>query len=383
MEQNGVNDRRGLRLAIVLQTPKDEQSAVYMGYLLLAKALVGHGHSLEIVAPGDFPLLRRVAGRWVPLLYPFAVADWLRARRGTLDLVMFQSYAGWLASGLRRAPVPPAIVMFHGLEPLYYRELREEAANEGNPLSRRYRLLQELLMPLMLRVACRSAQGVVCTNRAEADYLSARGWAPAPGPRILPHGVGTEFFAPPRAFESIRTLLFVGQWLPMKGVRYLRESARTLLSDDPAMRLICAGTLTAADDVLGEFDHALRDRITVLPRVDHTTLARLYREADTFVFPSLYEGFGRALLEAMAGGLPIVTTGVGVAADALHDEESALIIHKRSAAAIVSAVRRLQTEPRLATRIGAGAAAAASHYRASEVVNDEVRFFLDRIQAAR
>jgi glycosyltransferase involved in cell wall biosynthesis len=92
-------------------------------------------------------------------------------------------------------------------------------------------------------------------------------------------------------------------------------------------------------------------------------LVALYRQADVFVFPSLYEAFSRAVAEAMASRLPIVTTPVGVAADALSHDESALIIPKRSAGAIVHAVQRLRGDAGLRARLADGAAAAADGYR--------------------
>jgi glycosyltransferase involved in cell wall biosynthesis len=276
--------------------------------------------------------------------------------------VMFHSYAGWLATALGRGR-PRSFVMFHGVETLYHRELREEAAAGGHPLSWRYRLLQEGLMPFLLRIACRTADEVSCLNRAEADFLTARKWTPARGVRTLAHGVSPGFFAPPRAQRAVRTLLFVGQWLPMKGIRYLRDAAVTLLREDSSMRLICAGTLAPEETVLSEFPEELRRQITVLPRVDQTALAKLYQDADVFVFPSLYEGFSRAIVEAMASRLPIITTEVGVAADALRHEESALFVPKRSAAAIVAAVGRLHADPAFAAQIGRAAAVAADEYR--------------------
>jgi glycosyltransferase involved in cell wall biosynthesis len=376
-----VGDPRGLRFAIVLQTPKDPHSAVYRSYQQLGDALQRAGHSLEIVAPADFPSIRRVAGRWVTLLYPLAVAAWMRRRRADFDLVMFQSYAGWLASGLRLRRVPPVVVMFHGVEPLYHRELRAEADVDGHPLSIRYRLLQEALMPLMLRVACGTAQGVVCLNQEEAAFLHARAGRSSRGPVVLPHGVAAGFFAPRRRLDTVRTLLFVGQWLPMKGVRYLREACVTLLGRHSDARLICAGTLTAADTVLEAFPAEIRARVTVFPRVDSKDLARLYLEADAFVFPSLYEGFSMALLEAMAAGVPIVTTEVGIAADTLRHEESALIVPKRSAAALVEAVERLQADPGLATRLGAAASAAAKNYRQDAVERRIIGFLVERAAA--
>src|SRR6185503_12611893 len=96
--------------------------------------------------------------------------------------------------------------------------------------------------------------------------------------------------------------------------------------------------------------------------VDQATLAALYRDADVFVFPSLYEGFSRAIVEAMASRLPIVCTQVGVAGDALRHEKSALIVPKRDADALVAAVNRLRSNPELSQRLGDEAANVAGEY---------------------
>lgn len=358
---------RPLRFAVVIQTPKDPQSAVYLGYQALAATLVRRCHSVEIVSPGDFRAVTRLSGRWVPLVYPVAIARWLHRRRDDFDLVMFHSYAGWLATSFAHGQ-PRSLVMFHGVESLYHRELREETAQNGGGLSWRYRLLQEALMPMMLRIACRTASGVTCFNQAEATYLASRHWIAGSGPAVLAHGVPGEFFAATRtARRPVQHVLFVGQWLPMKGIRYLREAVTALLRENPAMHATCAGTLVPEESVKAEFPTDVLDRIAVFPRVDQQELTKLYCDADVFVFPSLYEGFSRAILEAMASGLPIVCTQVGVAGDALKHEESALFLPKRSAAAIVAAIQRLRDSPSLAARLGNAARAVASSYTVADV----------------
>jgi glycosyltransferase involved in cell wall biosynthesis len=333
-------------------------------------------HSIAIVAPSDFPAVARFSGRWTPLVYPIAIASWLFARRDEFDLVLFHSYAGWLATALTRGR-PPALVMFHGVEPLYHRELRAEMERSGGKLSLRYRALQELVMPVFLRIACRTAAHVACLNRAESEYLKSKHWITHGNDHVLAHGVPPEFFVAARAARPIQTLLFVGQWLPMKGIRYLKGAATDLLRRDSGLRLVCAGTLTGASQVQSEFPVDVRDRVRVVPRIDQAGLAQLYREADVFMFPSLYEGFSRAIVEAMASRLAIVCTQVGVAGDALRNDQSALIVPKHDADALVVAVNRLRSDPVLADRLANAAAEAACDYTLAAVAQRTMNVIID------
>jgi glycosyltransferase involved in cell wall biosynthesis len=358
----------GLRFAAVLQTPNDPLSAVYIAYHSLEEQLRTAGHSLAIYTPGDFPGLRSVPARSVPLVYPAVVALWLRKHRRDFDLVLFHSYAGWLALSLPLGRRPRSVVAFHGLEPLYHRQLRAEFAAEGRRLSWRYRALQEILMPAMLRTSCRRADAVFCLNSQEVSFVVGKGWAKPAAVHMVPHGVGPEFFTPPRDPRPIVRLLFVGQWLPMKGIYYLADAVTTLMTRDAGLELVCAGTGRDADAVRARFPASLRSRITVFPRVDQATLAQIYRDADLFVFPSLSEGFSRAVIEAMAAGLPIVATDI--AGDALGDEVNAIIVSRRDPQAIVRAVERLRGDPALAAQLGRAAAASAGHYRRDDRLRD-------------
>ena len=97
----------------------------------------------------------------------------------------------------------------------------------------------------------------------------------------------------------------------------------------------------------------MRARVRVVPSVDREGLYDALRAADVFVFPSLSEGFSKALLEAMAAGLPIVTTPVGAAVDLLQDGRNALLVPAADAAAAAAAVRRYLEDEETARRHGA------------------------------
>jgi glycosyltransferase involved in cell wall biosynthesis len=355
------------RIAIVLQTPRDPHSSVYLTYQALAAELNRRGHQAAILTPNDFR--GASAGRWTPIVYPWTIARWMRRERAALDVVVFHSFAGWLASASNATRGVNVVVAFHGLEPLYHQQLRIDAERSGG-LSVRYRVLQEQLMPRFLRTACRHAARVTCLNSGERDFLIAAGWTPAARIVTVAHGVRDEFFLGPRAVRPLRTLLFLAQWLPMKGIEALRTAFIELARRHDDLRLVCAGTLAATADVLSAFPADVRPRVTVAPRVDQAALTGLYRDADAFVFPSSYEGFGLALVEAMAARLPIVTTPVGVAADALTDRRTALFVPPRDGGAIVDAVETLIRDPTLRSDLGEAAGMAARSYREADRVRE-------------
>jgi glycosyltransferase involved in cell wall biosynthesis len=361
------------RIALVLQTPRDPQSAVFLTYRAAADAVTAMGHEATILTPTDLPA-RVLRGRWTPIAYPLAVARWLRRRRGSLDAVVFHSYAGWWAQASGATRGLATVVAFHGLEPLYHQELVRESRGG---LSWRYRLLQERFMPFALATVCRDAGRIVCFNSIERDEIARRGWGPAERIAVLAHGVPDGFLRSPRSRRPARTVLFVGQWLAMKGTAYLATAFDDLARRHPSLSLVCAGTLAPADTVLASFAPATRARVTVLPRVDRDALAASYADADIFVFPSLYEGFGLALLEAMAAALPIVTTRVGLAADAVHDGEQALVVPRRDPGAIVAAVDRLLRDDGLRGRLSAAARERAGAYLEKDRADELARLLIE------
>jgi glycosyltransferase involved in cell wall biosynthesis len=163
----------------------------------------------------------------------------------------------------------------------------------------------------------------------------------------------------------------------MKGTRYLVEAFTELQREFPGLRLCCAGTLESAGNVLTSFPAEVRDHVTVHPRVTEQELLDLHRAADTFVFPTLSEGFSLALVEAMASGLPIVTTSVGAAPDILIDRRSALFVPTHDRACLVDSIRKLVEDRSLRTSLGEAAQLAAEELRPEFTLQDfEVCFQL-------
>jgi glycosyltransferase involved in cell wall biosynthesis len=172
-----------------------------------------------------------------------------------------------------------------------------------------------------------------------------------------------------------RRLLFVGQWLPAKGIRYLIE-AFTSLSALGDVELACVGTGASSDVVRASFPAAVRSRVSVWPHVDRQELYAQLDLADVFLFPSLSEGFSCALLEAMAAELPAVATPVGAAVDLLEDGRNGVFVPCADASALTAAVVRLTGDPLKRSALGAEASRTAARFTSEAACAEFARHVL-------
>ena len=148
-------------------------------------------------------------------------------------------------------------------------------------------------------------------------------------------------------------LLAVGAVAPRKAYDILVRALGTLADHD--WRLTIAGPTDRSAEALATLQAAIRttgltDRITLAGPLNIQQLGRLYASADLFVMPSLYEGYGMALAEAMACGLPIVSTTGGAAAETVP-EAAALKVAPGEEGALAAAIRRVLADPGLRARV--------------------------------
>lgn len=146
-------------------------------------------------------------------------------------------------------------------------------------------------------------------------------------------------------------MLAVGSIVPRKGYPVLIEALKGLPS---GWWLTIAGGARDDAEVVRVHEavatSGVSPRIEFVGAVDDATLDALYASADLFVMPSLFEGYGMVLAEAMARGLPIVCTTGGAAADTVPDE-AALKVPPGDYAALRKALSRAITEPDLRRRL--------------------------------
>ncbi len=219
--------------------------------------------------------------------------------------------------------------------------------------------------------ALRAVRAVITTSAATAAALHADYGVPAD--RLHPIQPGIEA-SPPAAAASgpkgpvdrLLQLLCVATVTPRKGHALLLRALASLRGR--AWHLHCVGSLTRDPDEAQRL-LALRDelglsaQVSFRGEVDEAALQEYMRRADLFVLSAWYEGYGMAVAEALAFGLPVVTTDVGAAAQLLSGEDpqgttacrAGLVVPPGDLTALTQALDRAIHDAALRVELAAGA----------------------------
>jgi len=211
---------------------------------------------------------------------------------------------------------------------------------------------------LATRLAVRSATAVATPSRAARDDIRRFYGIDLPTGAVLPHGVGARFFTavgcprPPDADLPGRYIMHVGAQRPHKNQRVLVEALAALRADHPDLGLVLVGQPDRRfPDEVGPLIESLGlgDRVRRYSHADDETLLGLYANAAVFAYPSLVEGFGLPVLEAMAAGLAVVASD----ADAVQEiaDGGALIVPAGASAPWAHALNRVLSDAALAQEL--------------------------------
>jgi glycosyltransferase involved in cell wall biosynthesis len=217
-----------------------------------------------------------------------------------------------------------------------------------------------------------AADRVVCISQFARSQLM-RLCAPVQWPKlaVCRLGVDTRRYAP-RASATARPplprrrlrLLCVGRLAPAKGQQLLLQACARLQGEglDFELRLVGDGPDRAP------LEHALQalglsGRVSLLGARNQSEVREELALADLFVLPSLAEGIPVVLMEAMAFGLPTLSTTVNGIPELIRDGETGLLVSPGDVSALCAALRRLLTEPTLrATLAGHGRRQVRAHF---------------------
>lgn len=220
----------------------------------------------------------------------------------------------------------PTIAVFYDLIPFLFRDQEKSDTKNVPPLRQQKNNLAGFLYwrkYLRFLSSYKNAAHILAISEcSKKDYLKQFSATPADKISILPLGVDGSFFVSPRSKPSPKVqalaqspyLLYVGGIDTRKNIVELIRVLYALKPKYPSLRLIVVGKEFELEDQLkdrGWFRELAKNKqystdVITAGFVSHDDLLHLYQQASCLVFPSLYEGFGLPVLEAMAASCPVV-----------------------------------------------------------------------------
>lgn len=212
-------------------------------------------------------------------------------------------------------------------------------------------------MRLLVPLAARSAHRVIAPSRSTASDLMRLLHVSSERIDVVPEGVGSSPVSPTEP-STLRTRLDLGDRAivlstsakrPHKNLMRLLDAWSMLPTPRPL--LVLPGYPTAHEQELRRHaaDQGVADDVRFLGWISPADLEGLYQAAECFVFPSLYEGFGLPILEAMARGVPVACSDRGSLPEVAGD--AARMFDPEQPQSVADAVMELLHDERLRGRL--------------------------------
>ena len=217
----------------------------------------------------------------------------------------------------------------------------------------------------------RRANGLIAVSEnTRQDAIRVLGISPERVTTIY-SGVAQEYFDAAPAARAKQYALYVGAIEPRKNLETLLDAWQLLRADlREVFDLAIAGPMGWAPKATRE---RIRTEATHLGYVPEADLPGLVAGAAVFVYPSLYEGFGFPVAQAMAAGAPVVTSNTSCLPEITGD--AAALVDPRSAGEIAAALARLLESPTLRAELSESGRQRAQRYRWETCAAQSLEFF--------
>lgn len=174
----------------------------------------------------------------------------------------------------------------------------------------------------------------------------------------------------------------VGWLLPIKGPLVLLDAMGIVWERHPEVRLVYVGK--------GELEEKIRSRAQAMGHAGQVHLLgwrpdvhEIMGILDCFVLPSLNEGMGRVLVEAMAADCPVVASDTGGIPDLITDEVNGLLAAPNDAGALASAILRILEDPKLARQLRESGLEICPNYSLAAMINKLHMLYDEALQESR
>ncbi len=243
-----------------------------------------------------------------------------------------------------------------------------------------------------MRIVLENANEILIGSRSFAAEVEENHGVDVSPFIIVPGAVDTNRFVPRVDWEAGKLIdekrpriLYHGRVDRRKGALDLLEAFAELLKETAAEpQLVYSGIgpdFEAVKERIAELN--LSGNVEMLNYVDYENVPQIYQKTDVFASPTYAEGFSNTILEAMASGLPIVSTHAVGVVDCLRDGENGLLVEIGSIAALKNALRRVLEDRNLRAEIAANALEECRRVYSWEKIGRQIIEIYERVRTRK
>ena len=195
----------------------------------------------------------------------------------------------------------------------------------------------------------------ICLTRSDAEQIASFG-CPPERIRIVPNPVDTELFKPRSEIEEENLIVWVGRFVPEKGLKYLIEAARIVANFNKKAKFLLVGwgpLRSSLNNLIRILN--LDDIVSIIGPIEHEKIAKIIARGSIFAFPSLKEGMPKGILEAMSMGKAIVASNIFGLSEIIENNFNGLLVQPRNAKTLASKIITLLDDKALRNRLGRNA----------------------------
>jgi glycosyltransferase involved in cell wall biosynthesis len=384
-----VKQQAGRQLRIALLGYRSQPYAggqgVYLRYL--SKALVEAGHKVDVISGPPYPHLdprvrlielpsldlfengllslrprhlksltnviewtsKLTGGFAEPYTFGRRAVSYLREHGHEYDLIHDNQSLSYGMLQLQDMGLPLVTTVHHPITS----DLRIALKAARNPWERLLIKRWHAFLGMQKKVVKQLHHVVTVSDCSRQDIARDFGLQPA-GIGLVYNGIDTEVFRPLPGTERnpLRLMATCSADAPLKGLRYLLRAYAGLLPRYPELELLVVSKPKPG----GKTEQLLRrlgiaERVRFVSGISTRDMVRHYADAAIAIVPSVYEGFGLPAGEAMACGVPVISTDGGALPEVVGD--AGVIVPARNADALALAIDELLQDPQRRKQLGA------------------------------
>ena len=313
-----------------------------------------------------------------PFTFGLRVYNYLKTRLRTYDIVhdnQSLSYGIWALN----KRIPTIATIHHPITVDRKIAIRSVAS----PLKKLKAWRWHSFIGMQKRVS-RTLPGIITVSKSAQQDISRDFRIPADKFSIVPNGINTKLFYPIDHIEREKNRIIVTNSAdtPLKGLIFLFRAVAELDKIQDISLTVVGEPKKDGDIVKLIRKLGIGHRVNFTGRIDHREFVQQYARAAVAVVPSVYEGFGLPAGEAMACGVPVISTTGGALPEVVGD--AGILVQPANSAALAGAIRELLNNPSRARKLGmAGYRRVQKHFTWEKAAEKTVAAYREAINGHR